>query len=60
MFEVEVGTRMSELEADTSTSGEEAGIHMSEATGDRPASQVEADRYIPAEVPDSRLRAVEE
>lgn len=40
---------MSQVAAGTSTSGEEAGIRMSE---------VEADRCIPAEVADSRFRAV--
>ena len=58
---------MSELVADTSTSGQEAGIRMPEVgdcmsrsgvgAGTR-ASQVEADRCIPAEVADSRFRAV--
>jgi len=50
---------MSELEAGTSTSGQEAGIHMSELGADRRASQEEACRCIPAEVADSRFRAVE-
>jgi hypothetical protein len=49
---------MSELEADTSTSGLEAGIRMSEVGADRRASQMEACRCIPAEVADSRFRAV--
>lgn len=57
-FEPEAGTRMSELEAGTSTSGEEAGIRMPEAGADIRASQVEAGRCIPAEVADSRFRAV--
>ena len=49
---------MSELVADTNTSGQEAGIRMSELGADRRASQMEACRCIPAEVADSRFRAV--
>ena len=49
---------MFELVADTSTSGQEAGIRMSELGADRCASQVEACKCIPAEVADSRFRAV--
>lgn len=48
---------MSEPEAGTSTSGQEAGVRMSELGADRRASQVEACRCIPAEVADSRFRA---
>jgi hypothetical protein len=59
MSELEVGTRMSELEAGTSTSGQEAGVRMSELGAGTRASQVEAGRCIPAEVADSRFRAVE-
>ena len=55
---MEVGTRTSELEADTSTSGQEACIRMSELGADTRASQVEADRRIPSEVVDSRLLGV--
>ena len=49
---------MSGLEVDTSTSGLEAGIRVSEVGADRRASQVEACRCIPVEVADSRFRAV--
>lgn len=57
--ELEAGTRRSELEADTSTSGEEADMCMSEVGADRRASRVEAGTCIPADVADSRFRAVE-
>ena len=57
--ELEADTRMFELVADTSTSGQEAGIRTSELGVDTRASQVEAGRCIPAEVADSRFRAVE-
>jgi hypothetical protein len=50
---------MFEMVADTSTSEQEAGIRMSELGVDTRASQVEAGRCIPAEVADSRFRAVE-
>jgi hypothetical protein len=49
---------MSGLVVDTSTSGLEVGIRVSEVGADRRASQVEACRCIPAEVADSRFRAV--
>ena len=55
---VELGTRRSELEADTSTSEQEADMCMSEVRADRRASRMEAGRCIPAEVADSRFRAV--
>ena len=56
--ELEAGTRKSELEADTSTSGQEVDMCMSEVRADRRASRVEAGRCIPADVADSRFRAV--
>ena len=51
---------MFEQEAGTNTSGEEAGIRMSEPGVDRRASQLEVDRRTPAGAADSRLRAAEE
>ena len=58
MSELVVDTGTSEVEADSSVPGQEAGIRMSELGADRRASQVEACRCIPAEVADSRFRAV--
>ena len=57
--ELAAGIRMFELVADTSTSGREAGMCMSEFGAGRRASQVEACRCIPVEVADNRCRAVE-
>jgi hypothetical protein len=57
--ELEADIRRSELEADTSTSGQEVDRCMSELGADRRASQMEACRCIPADVADSRFRAVE-
>ncbi len=51
---------MSEVEADTCTSGEQAGTHMSEVGVDRCASLEEAGRRIPAGVADSRPQAAAE